>query len=1229
MAGRSGENGGAGGGDLSEPLLGKEAPRRYSELYGAGVLRRLSFSWLNPLLRLGRSKALDLADVPLIASEDGAARASERFAEAWSLHGHGKDGGGGGRLVGMLLRCFLGEIMLTGFYALVKTLAIAVSPLLLFAFVRYSSHKAEEEERRDLAAAGASAAVALVGSLLAIKLAESLSQRHWFFDSRRTGMRVRSALMAAVFRKQLRLSARARRRHSAGEVVGYVAVDAYRLGDAVSWLHTSWSSALQLALAVATLLWALRLGALPGLVPLVAFGFLNVPFARALQGYQSRFMAAQDGRLRSTSEALAGMRAIKLQSWEGAFRRAVESRLGGEFAWLREAQLKKAYGAVLYWAAPTVVSAVMFAATAAAGSAPLDAGTVFTALAALRAMSEPVRMLPEAMTMMIQYKVSLERIGRFLAEEEIKQDDVTRAATTTTTTKNSDAGIIHVQDGSFSWSGSEAELTLKNAHLSIRRGEKVAVCGPVGSGKSSLLCALLGEIPRTSGMSGTVRDNILFGKPFENFDHGDLTEIGQRGINMSGGQKQRIQLARAVYSDADVYLLDDPFSAVDAHTAAVLFYVRALSEKTVVLVTHQVEFLTETDRILVMEDGYVKQQGVYAELMESGTAFEKLVSAHKSSITALDDSSQQSQVQEQNVTDENTSGQPSAKYISDIDSISAKGQPSATQLTEEEEKEIGDLGWKPYKDYINVSKGITHLCVMGVTQVLFTSFQMMATFWLAVAVQMNVSSALLVGAYSGLSILSCCFAYIRTLYAAKLGLKASKAFFTGLMDSVFKAPMSFFDSTPVGRILTRASSDLSILDFDIPYSVAYVVVGATRDLARINGTTKAPVMNYAAESILGVVTIRSFGETDRFIRNNLLLIDTDATLFFHTVAAQEWVLIRVEALQSLTLLTAALLLVLAPPGAVSPGFAGLSLSFALSLTAVQVFLTKFYSYMENYIISVERIKQYMHLPPEPPAIIPENRAPSSWPQEGQIDLQDLKVRYRPNMPLVLKGITCTFPAGNKIGVVGRTGSGKSTLISSLFRLVDPVGGRILIDNLDICSIGLKDLRTKLSIIPQEPTLFRGTVRNNLDPLGLHSDEEIWEALEKCQLQTAIRSTPALLDTVVSDDGSNWSVGQRQLFCLGRVLLRRNKILVLDEATASIDSATDAIIQRVIRQQFSSCTVVTIAHRVPTVTDSDKVMVLSYGKLIEYDTPAKLLEDKQTAFAKLVAEYWANSKRNAT
>ncbi|KAL6841672.1 hypothetical protein ACP4OV_028501 [Aristida adscensionis] len=1279
---------------LSEPLIDKDRTVNTSELYRAGLFGQLAFSWLNPLLRLGRSRALDLADIPLIAAEDSAEHASQKFAQAWSRHVHDKARGRRGRssndLALVLLNCFLGEILLTGFYAFMRTLSIAVAPLLLFAFVWYSNQ--EDRSIRD--------GLLLVGCLLLMKLVESLSQRHWFFDSRRTGMRIRSALMAVIFQKQLRLSNQGRKNHSTGEIVNYIAVDAYRLGDSISWLHMGWSSPLQLALAVGTLFWALKLGALPGLVPLVIFGFLNVPFARILQGYQAKFMVAQDERLRSTSEILNSMKIIKLQSWEEKFRHVIESLRDAEFKWLRETQMKKAYGAVMYWMSPTVVSAVMYTATAIMGSAPLNASTLFTVLATLRVMAEPVRFLPEILTMMIQYKVSLDRIEKFLVEDEIKEEDVRRIP--------SDDNIrIQVQDGNFSWNASGADLSLKNTNLRISRGEKVAVCGPVGSGKSSLLYALLGEIPRMSGsvkvfgsvayvsqnswiQSGTVRDNILFGKPFdkeqyekaikacaldkdiENFDHGDLTEIGQRGLNMSGGQKQRIQLARAVYNDADVYLLDDPFSAVDAHTAAVLFYdcgMTALAEKTIVLVTHQVEFLTETDRILVMEGGQVTQQGKYAELLESGTPFEKLVSAHQSSITALDTASQHKQVQEHQVLDDNImpSTLQATRQASDIE-VTAKGPSAAAQLTEDEEKGIGDLGWKPYKDYIEVSNGTFQFSGMCASQVLFTCFQIMSTYWLAVAVQMDyVSAALLVGAYSGLSIFSCCFAYMRSLFAANLGLKASKAFFSSLMDSVFKAPMSFFDSTPVGRILTRASSDLSILDFDIPYSMAFVVTGgievvttvlvmgtvtwqvlvvavpvtvtmiyvqryfvsSARELVRINGTTKAPVMNYASESILGVVTIRAFAATERFIRNNMQLIDTDATLFFHTVASQEWVLIRVEALQSLTILTSALFLILVPPGVISPGFAGLCLSYALTLTSAQVFLTRFYSYLENYIISVERIKQYMHLPSEPPAIIEENRPPITWPQEGRIDLEDLKVKYRLNTPLVLKGITCTFAAGNKIGVVGRTGSGKSTLISSLFRLVDPAGGRILIDKLDICSIGLKDLRTKLSIIPQEPTLFRGTVRNNLDPLGLHSDQEIWEALEKCQLKAAISSNPALLDTVVSDDGDNWSVGQRQLFCLGRVLLRRNKILVLDEATASIDSATDAILQKVIRQQFSSCTVITIAHRVPTVTDSDRVLVLSYGKLLEYETPAKLLEDKQSAFAKLVAEYWANTKRNST
>lgn len=1273
--------------DLSQPLLGQESGKN-AELHKAGLFSRLTFSWLNPLLRLGYSKPLNHNDIPPLDSEDGALQAYQTFKTVWDLQRQGKSKTS--NLVSLALaKCYMKEIFLTGLYALLRTVAVTTTPILLYAFVWYSYR-----EERDTYMA-----FLLVGCLVVIKVVESLSQRHWFFGSRRFGMKMRSAMMAAIFQKQLKLSSQARRKHAAGEIVNYLAVDAYRLGDFPWWFHMVWSMPLQLLLSVATLFGTVGLGALPGLVPLAICAVINIPFAKILQEYQAKCMIAQDERLRATSEILNNMKIVKLQSWEEKFRKMIESLRDVEFKWLTETQIKKSYGTALYWVSPTIVSAVIFGGTATLGTAPLNASTIFTVMATLRVMAEPVRMLPEVLSVMIQAKVSLDRIGVFLLEEEIKEEDVKRSPA-----QDSDQRV-RVHGGVFSWEPNATTTTLENINFSTKRGDKVAICGPVGAGKSSLLFAILGEIPKLSGLvevfgsiayvsqtswiqSGTVRDNVLYGKPMnkeryekaikacaldkdiENFDHGDLTEIGQRGLNMSGGQKQRIQLARAVYNDADTYLLDDPFSAVDAHTAAILFHdcvMTALAKKTVILVTHQVEFLAETDRILVMENGQITQMGTYKQLLKSGTAFEQLVNAHKSSMTIIDSVHHEKQVQKRRTSRDHleSSGLQISKQSSEVE-ISVKGL-SEVQLTEDEETEVGDLGWKPYINYFRVSKAYFLLALVILFQTNFAILQSLSTYWLAVVVQMHsISSGILVGVYAAISSVSCLFAYLRTWVAAHLGLRASKAFFSGFMDSVFKAPMLFFDSTPVGRILTRASSDMSILDYDIPFSFAFVVaavieisatiiimaavtwqvllvaipviigtiyvqryyLASARELVRINGTTKAPVMNHASETSLGVVTIRAFAMTEKFIHTNLQLIDSDATLFFHTIATLEWVLLRVETLQNLTVFTSTLLLIFIPQGVIAPGFLGLCLSYALTLSSAQVFLTRFYSYLENYIISVERVKQFMHIPSEPPAVITERRPPPSWPQEGSIDLQDLKIKYRPTAPLVLKGINCTFVAGNKVGVVGRTGSGKTTLISALFRLVDPAGGRILIDELDICSIGLKDLRMKLSIIPQEPTLFRGTVRSNMDPLGLHTDHEIWEVLEKCQLKATISSLPALLDSSVSDDGENWSTGQRQLFCLGRVLLRRNKILVLDEATASIDSATDAVLQKVIRQEFSSCTVITVAHRVPTVMDSDMVMVLSYGKLVEYDKPSKLMETNNSAFSKLVEEYWSNSKRNS-
>ncbi|KAG7997591.1 hypothetical protein I3843_01G218100 [Carya illinoinensis] len=1269
----------------AEPLLAKKIEKSQTDLGQASVLSKLTFSWINPLLSLGYSKPLALEDIPCLVSKDEANFAYQKFAHAWdSLSRETSSNKTRNLVLIAIAKVYLKENMYIGFCAFLRTICVVCAPLLLFAFVNYSNRNDRNLDE----------GLSIVGCLILVKVVESLSQRHWFFDSRRSGMRMRSALMVAVYQKQLKLSCLGRRRHSTGEIVNYISVDAYRMGQFPWWLHLTWSLGLQLFLAVAILFGVVGLGALPGLVPLLICGLLNVPFAKVLQKCQSQFMIAQDLRLRSTSEILNNMKVIKLQSWEEKFKNLIKSLRDDEFKWLAQAQFKKVYGTVLYWISPTVISSVIFLGVAIFDSAPLNASTIFTVLATLRNMGEPVRMIPEALSALIQVKVSLDRLNTFLLAEDLKNDEIWRIPF-----QNSEKRV-KIQDGNFSWDPEKLTPTLREVNLEIKWGQKVAVCGPVGAGKSSLLNAILGEIPKISGtvnvfgsiafvsqiswiQSGTIRDNILFGKPMDetryekairacaldkdinSFSHGDLTEIGERGLNMSGGQKQRIQLARAVYSDTDTYLLDDPFSAVDAHTAATLFndcVMAALENKTVILVTHQVEFLSEVDKILVMEGGKITQSGSYEELLTAGTAFEKLVNAHRDAMTGLGRSADTSQGESQN----GDIVQPEESQKENNEgTTTAKGVPGV-QLTEEEEMEIGDVGWKPFWDYIRVPRGML-LFILGVFNVFgFVALQAASTYWLAVGIQIpNVSSGILIGVYAAISTLSAVFIYLRSLFTAHLGLKASATFFSGFTNAIFKAPMLFFDSTPVGRILTRASSDLSIVDFDIPFSIIFVaaasiellgtigimaavtwqvlivailaVVGAkyvqgyyqasARELIRINGTTKAPVMNYAAETSLGVVTIRAFNTADRFFRNYQKLIDTDARLFFYSNVSMEWLIIRIEFLQNLTLFTAAFLLVLVPKGFIAPGLVGLSLSYALSLTGTQIFLTRWYCYLSNYLISVERIKQFMHIPQEPPAIVEDKRPPSSWPSKGRIELQDLTIKYRPNAPLVLKGITCTFKEGSKVGVVGRTGSGKTTLISALFRLVEPASGKILVDGLDICSMGLKDLRMKLSIIPQEPTLFRGSVRTNLDPLGLFSDDEIWKALEKCQLKATISSLPNLLDSSVSDEGENWSAGQRQLFCLGRVLLKRNKILVLDEATASIDSATDAILQKIIRQEFSECTVITVAHRVPTVIDSDMVMVLSYGKLVEYDEPTKLMVTN-SSFSKLVAEYWSSCRRNS-
>lgn len=393
----------------------------------------------------------------------------------------------------------------------------------------------------------------------------------------------------------------------------------------------------------------------------------------------------------------------------------------------------------------------------------------------------------------------------------------------------------------------------------------------------------------------------------------------------------------------------------------------------------------------------------------------------------------------------------------------------------------------------------------------------------------------------------------------------------------------------------------------------------------MDAITKAPIIDHFSGTVAGCTTIRCFEKQDQFSTLNVERVNSNIRMDFHNNAANEWLGLRLEMIGSIILCFSALLLVTLPRSMVNPDLVGLSLSYGFALNLSLYWLVLTVCQIENKMVAVERISQYSDLPSEAPLVIEGSQPPPSWPQEGTIMLQDLKLRYRPNTPLVLKGLSLTIRGGERVGVVGRTGSGKSTLLQALFRLVEPASGRIIVDGIDIGTLGLSDLRSKLAIIPQEPTLFEGTVRTNIDPLGVYSDKEIWDTLEKCQLRTIVEDKPGKLDFKVVDDGDNWSVGQKQLFCLGRAILKRSRILFLDEATASVDSQTDAMIQKAVRVEFASSTVISIAHRILSVLDSDKVLVLDAGLVQEYDSPTKLKSRQGGLFASLLREYSARAQ----
>ncbi|XP_077979514.1 ATP-binding cassette sub-family C member 9-like [Glandiceps talaboti] len=865
---------------------------------------------------------------------------------------------------------------------------------------------------------------------------------------------------------------------------------------------------------------------------------------------------------------------------------------------------------------------------------------------------------------------------------------------------------LQITDGIFSWESDGVVPVLKNINLCLPTGSLSMIIGIVGSGKSSLLSAILGEMVTLSGsvefnrnknrvsyvpqkawmQNATLRDNILFGQRFK-YDRyqsvieacalqpdldilpaGDMTEIGERGINLSGGQKQRVSIARAIYSNTDIVLMDDPFSALDVHIGShVMEYgimdLLLRADRTVIVVSHRVQNLDYANLVILMENGEVSRQDNLRELKTSNpelfAEWTRLIESVSESDTggAQEDAVQDGDIDQETLRFNVPRVQDEKGTDENLDSTGA--------LISNEEREKGSVSWKIYLAYAKAVK--LPLVVLVLTLFAAVGAMQMATdFWLAewseagvrpqnetgvdpsseVVYYLSVYAVLLLG-YIIVTIVATSCNIIFSLLAAK-------RIHIALLRNIVHAPLRFFETNPLGRILNRFSSDTNIIDQRIWMTILYVCtrfimfvcavvvnivvvpifalliiplllpyylipkffIKSSRELQRLDSITRSPVFAQFSESLGGLQTIRAYRDEARFKKYLTGRIDTNNTPHVYVQFSYRWLTVQMELVGTVFILASGLsTLITCVLGNLEPSLVGLSLSYSFSLVGRLNWLVRMVAEMEMQMNAVERVEYYTRINSE------EYRGivnpPHDWPDKGSIDVKNISVRYSVDLPPVLHDVNVNFEAGQKIGICGRTGSGKSSLTLALFRLVDTFQGSIIIDGIDISHVPLLTLRNRLAIIPQDPVLFAGTIRYNLDPEMECNDNDLWEALEIAQLTDNVRELDKQLDSDVSQDGENFSVGQRQLFCLARAFLRKARILVMDEATASIDIKTDAILQKVVSTAFADRTVLTIAHRISTIVDSDTVLVLSDGRVVEYGSPKILYRNNDSMFASLV------------
>ncbi|CAN8003963.1 unnamed protein product [Ixodes hexagonus] len=1087
------------------------------------------------------------------------------------------------------------------------------------------------------------------------------------------GLNIKTVMVAAIYRKALRLSTESQREYTVGGLVNLISVDA----DRIVKLSSSFGqviSGVPLIMIVWIVLWQFLGGAcLAGVAVFLVIIPVMILAVKIGNKYQGDQIKRKDERLNTLGEMLSSVKFLKLFAWENIFISKCTSLRLEEMGMLRKYSYLTALTFFVMTCSSAMVSLASFVTyVSMSDDNVLDPKTAFVSLTLFHTMQYPMFIIPDFISNTVQMRVSMMRISKFLLCSEVEYSSVGR--------RTGEGDAVSVKNATLSWSKNGSSV-LRNINLAVKTGQLIAVVGPVGSGKSSLLSALLGSLRVCSGSvdciesvgyapqcpwihNKTIRENVLFTskydavlyemvvkaccleRDFEILPGGDLTEIGEKGVNLSGGQKQRVSLARAAYQQKDLYLFDDPLSAVDAQIGACIFRNLIgprgmLKETTRILVTHNLAVLTEVDYVVVMQEGSIVESGTYEDLNQEGSILFGLLmkvsrEVHKSA-----------------------EAEDSARY-SNGESDLWKGRRNV-KLVDEETVEESSISPQVYGIYVRHAGPLLILVIFGYA--IFNAAEISVGVWLSEWTNDAMFSdgildlplrAYRIKVYFLLFLLQAFASFFTFAMLWKVALSVSTTLHQLVLDGVMRAPLSFFDATPSGRLLNRFGKDVDELDVQLPTAahltldilfyfassvllvcinipiyilIVVPIIGCLlflrqryvvpfRQVKRLESVTRSAVNNHFLETFAGLSSIRGYGVQGIYLRDSDDKIDMVHTCTMNSLYLEYWIEVCMKVAIEVLLLSMLLLLV-TNRYMISTGLAGLLVSCTLNALSSFSYFILFSTQLEATLVSAERLDEYTRLPPERPwtsGLIPG----PYWPGSGAVSFKSYSTRYRDGLDLALRDINLDIRPGENLGIVGRTGAGKSTITLSLFRIIEAAAGKIVVDDVDIAALGLHDLRSRITIIPQDPVLFHGTLRFNLDPAGQHDTEELWSALDRSHLGDVFREGGGL-DFEVAEGGLNLSVGQRQLVCLARALLRKTKILVLDEATASVDMKTDLLVQETLRDLMTGCTILTIAHRLHTVVTSDRVAVMDQGRVVEVGTPAELLADTTSLFYAMARE----------